>query len=118
MKKANRVCTHEEFTRIIHERRAVRGKYVTLYTSPKAKPETRIGISVGKRNGKAVIRVKIKRQIRAICEEANLINRLSADLIIAVKPEYETKDFVLLKEDLLRCVAAIGEQNIENQQEI
>ena len=62
--------------------------------------ETHIGIAVGKKNGGAVARVKIKRQIRAIIASAWEDYSLPFDIIIIAKASYDTKDFSASKEEL------------------
>ena len=112
MKRINRVRKHQEFTDIIHQHNCVRGQHTNVYCSERPERITRVGISVGKRNGDAVDRVKIKRQIRAICDEA-LPKNLPIDIIITVRPTYNPTLFSEIKEELFAAFKTIGEQNLE-----
>jgi len=112
MKRVNRVKKHQEFTDIIHQHNCVRGQLTNVYFSQRPERIARVGISVGKRNGGAVDRVKIKRQVRAICDEA-LPKDLPLDIIITIRPEYKPPMFDEIKKELFAAFKSIGEQNIE-----
>lgn len=93
MKRAFRVKAHRDFDRIIKNGSKVKTKNFALSFLPAASnTNTRIGIAVGKNNGKAVTRVKEKRQVRAILAKRGDYT-LPIDLIIAIRPCYKTERF-------------------------
>lgn len=108
MKKLNRVHSHEEFSEIIHKRNCVRGEFSSLYWVKKETPSIRIGISVGKKNGGAVQRVRIKRQVRAICDEIFRTD-YPFDLIIIVRPSYKPENRDAIKRELINALTQIGD---------
>ncbi len=108
MKKRNRVCSHEEFSEIIHKLNCYRGKFSSVYWVRKDDKKVRIGISVGKKNGGAVQRVRIKRQVRAICDELFKTD-YPFDLIIIVKPGYKPENRTEIREDLIQAIIKIGD---------
>lgn len=100
MKREYRVRKHEDFDRIIQNGVALRSPHFSLFHERNDVNETHIGIAVGKKNGGAVARVKIKRQIRAIIASAWEDYSLPFDIIIIAKASYDTKDFSASKEEL------------------
>ncbi len=99
MKKVNTVKKHAEFDSIIHDGEKLRSPHFTLFFEKNDLGYTRIGISVGKRNGGAVTRVRIKRQIRAMIAKRN--DLLSpVNIIIAVRPDFIQADFQQLEKEL------------------
>lgn len=93
MKRAFRVKAHRDFDRIIKTGSKVKTKNFALSYLPAAPDtHTRIGIAVGKNNGKAVTRVKEKRQVRAMLAKRGDYS-LPIDLIIVIRPCYKTERF-------------------------
>lgn len=94
MKKQFRLLDSKEFKSVL-DRRLVAGKNssVSIYYKPNDYSHARIGISVSKKLGDAVTRVKIRRQIRA---QINLTKVLSkpCDIVIIAHPGYLNKSFV------------------------
>lgn len=109
MKKENTVKSHRDFDRIIRRGRSFKSPHFAVYVLPSELGYARIGISVGKKNGNAVKRVLIKRQIRTMVAKADLLS-LPADLIIVVRPSYDTNGYGLLEEELLSLLAQVKEQ--------
>ena len=100
MKREYRVREHEDFDRISQKGIALRSPHFSVFYERNEVNETHIGIAVGKKNGGAVTRVKIKRQIRAIIASAWEDYRLPLDIIIIAKASFDTKDFFPSKEEL------------------
>ena len=68
MKKINIVKKNEDFDYIIKNGKILKNKYFTIYYIPETRDKYRIGITVPKKIGKAVLRNKIKRQIKEIID--------------------------------------------------
>ncbi len=99
MKVKNRVKRHEEFQDIIRGSKSERSSFFAVYFHKSEFPYTRVGISVSKKNGNAVVRNKIKRQIRAIVD-ASLDYQAPLNLIIVAKSAYDINDFAKGKEQM------------------
>ena len=99
MKKINTVKAHREFDRIIRHGHAFKSPHFGLYYVPSPLEYARIGISVGKKNGIAVKRVLIKRQVRAMVAKADLLS-LKVDVIITIRPTYDPEHYQDLEEEL------------------
>ena len=92
MKRVNTVKSHREYDAIIHHGVKLRSDHFSLYYRPSDLGYTRIGLAVGKANGGAVQRVRIKRQVRAMIAKRNDYS-LSLDIIIVIRPNYNQADF-------------------------
>ncbi|MDO4377866.1 MAG: ribonuclease P protein component [Erysipelotrichia bacterium] len=99
MKKEYRIKKNEEFQRIIKEGKSKAGKYFVVYSTDALENHDRIGISVGKRNGNAVIRNKIKRQVRMMLQEICGFNT-GKDYIVIVRKYYNPSNYDNNKKDL------------------
>ncbi len=99
MKVKNRVKRHEEFQDIMRESKSEKSGFFAIYFQKSTFPYTRVGISVSKKNGNAVMRNKIKRQIRAIADEM-IDYSFPLNLIIVAKNAYDINDFAKGKEEL------------------
>lgn len=108
MKKVNTVKAHREFDRIIHHGKAIKSPHFSVYFLPSELSHVRVGISVGKKNGIAVRRVRIKRQVRAIVAKANLLS-LEMDVIIVVRPSYDPANYRELEGELLASLLQMKE---------
>ena len=115
MKKTNTVKAHREFDRIIHHGRVIKSPHFSVYFVPSSLEYARIGISVGKKNGIAVKRVRIKRQVRAMVAKGDLLS-LKADIIITIRPTYDPAEYAWLEEELLSSLSRMKETIIETVQ--
>ncbi len=110
MKRELRVKKHPEFDRIIQSGRKYRSERFTLYCEKVLdQKHSRIGIAVGKRNGGAVTRVRIKRQIRAMLAKRNEY-ALPMNLIIVVRQTYHVDEFTASEQELNALLDQIKEQ--------
>lgn len=87
MNKLYRLKKSQDFSRIIKKRQSVVNKDFVLYYEPQMLSHARVGISVSKKLGKAVVRNKIKRQVRMM---VNHIVDLEEpyDFVIIVRQHY------------------------------
>jgi len=108
MKKINTVKAHREFDRIIHHGQAIKSAHFSVYYTNASLDHARIGISVGKKNGIAVRRVRIKRQVRAMIDKAEL-TQTNLDLIVIIRPNYDPDDYARLEGELLASLSQVKE---------
>ena len=99
MKRINTVKKHREFDAIIHHGVKLRSEHFSLYTLPSELGFTRFGLAVGKANGGAVMRVRIKRQVRAMIAKRDDFS-LSADIIVVIRPNYKEAEFHANEQEL------------------
>jgi len=102
LKKENRIRLDKEFDRVFKAGQSFYGKEIGLKIAKNDLALSRFGILINtKVSKKAVVRNKIKRQIRAIIE-ANLESIAGGyDLVIIVFPQILDKNFVEIEKILL-----------------
>ncbi len=87
MKKINIVKKNEEFKKVLNNRKTIGNKYIVIYYKENELNRNRYGISVSKKIGNAVIRNKIKRQVKNIIDKnENLFKKYQDYIIIMKKP--------------------------------
>lgn len=91
---------------------------MVLYTHPRQKEYSRVGITVSKKIGKAHVRNKIRRQIRMMCQHVLNFDE-PFDLIIMVRTNYLNQTFAQnqdtfkdLIEKMKTRVSHTGEKNV------
>lgn len=92
MKKHQRVRKNMEFSNIIGQRKSLSSPAYILYISPKKEEQARVGLSVGKKLGKAVVRTRVKRQVRALIDSVYTFNE-PFDSILIIRPAFSKLDF-------------------------
>lgn len=88
----NRVKKHSDFQKVINEGEVVRTNFFTSYIVENNLGYTRIGISVPKKTGVAVVRNKIKRQIRSAVASLGDYTK-SKDYIFIVRKNYDINNY-------------------------
>lgn len=110
MKKQYRVKDTREFDTIIHHRKSVGSKSYVIYAKEKKEKQARIGIAVPKKLGNAVLRNKIKRQIRAILRPMPFYEG-NHDLIIIVRKPYLDRSYEDNQKDLEKLLKHVKIKN-------
>lgn len=82
MKKSYRVKRDKDFKAIFQTGTSVANRKFVLYSLPKEQAHYRVGLSVSKRLGNAVVRNRIKRKLRHLVQELG--------------PHLEVRDFVII----------------------
>ena len=100
MKIINRIRKNEDFGVAINNGHATRLPSYLIFTKETELGFTRIGLSVSKKLGGAVIRNRIKRQVRAMCQELIDFKARSLDIVIIVKQPFLNKTFDANKSQL------------------
>lgn len=93
MKKKYRVKKSTEFKKIL-DKQLVLGKNLsfTIYYLKNELGYGRVGLTVSKKNGNAVTRSTIRRQVRAMINQIDVFN-YSFDFIIIIKMPYNNYSF-------------------------
>ena len=92
MKKEFRVRKNEDFSRIIKKKQSMANRSFIIYYLKNDLDHARIGISVSKKPGKAVIRNKIKRQVRMMLQQTINFDD-NYDYIVIIRNKYLDLDF-------------------------
>lgn len=107
MKVKNRIKKNDEFNKVIDEGELLKSDSVALYFLKNALGYTRVGISIPKKSGNAVVRNKMKRQIRA--SVAGVTNyEKSYDVVIIARKKFDINLFSRTKEDIKNLIEKVG----------
>lgn len=95
-----------DFSRIISNQQSYKNKYFSLYY--KESDSTLYGITVPKKVGKAVIRNKLKRQIKNIISHNEKYIQSSYNYVIIIKEPALQLDYEALSNNLLDLMKKVG----------
>ena len=93
MKVINRIKASDDFALTIKKGRTYKNQSYTIHAIKTDRTYSRVGLSVSTKIGNAVVRSRVKRQLRAMCD--NLINydKSSFDLVIIVRNKFLDNSF-------------------------
>jgi len=104
MKKINIVRKNEDFKTILNKRQTIGNKYMVIYYDKNELNINRYGISVSKKLGNAVMRNKIKRQLKNIIDKNENLFKKSQDYIIIVKKTFLDLTFKEKEESIIKLL--------------
>lgn len=93
MKKAYRLRKRKDFSRVYHKGKSVANRQLVLYFLPNDLPHFRLGISVSKKIGRAVLRNRLKRLVREAVRSLQEEVKPGHDLIFIVRMGAREADF-------------------------
>ncbi len=108
MKRINRILDNRDFQRLIKVNKTLSNKSFIVFYDKNKLQHTRIGISVGAKTGSAVVRNKIKRQIRMMVNQL-LDLSLKIDIVVMIRSNYLNCDYKTNKEELQKIFKKIKE---------
>lgn len=114
MKKQFRIKKNEEFQKILHRKKFFASSAFVIYFKPKAKAHARVGISVPKKIGNAVVRNKCKRQIRMMVIQ-NFDFSSDKDVIIIVRLQYLKNSYHENEAMLCKLLNTVARRTHEQQ---
>ncbi|WP_102348063.1 ribonuclease P protein component [Bacillus sp. Marseille-P3661] len=105
MNKRNRIKKNEEFQDVFKKGNSVANRQFVVYTLAKPEQsELRIGLSVSKKVGNAVIRNQVKRYIRQTFTELKDDLNQQLDYVIVARQPTATMDFHETKKSLIHVL--------------
>ena len=108
MNKKYIIRKNEEFKKIMLIKKILKNNLFIIYYRHNDLENNRYGISVSKKIGNAVVRNKIKRQIKDILMKNNI--NYNKDYVIIIRNEILIKNYNQVEESLLKLLNK-GEQN-------
>lgn len=111
MRKINRLLDNKDFTIVLNKGKKVKAGSYLIAVRPNEEDHVRVGISVSKKVGKAFIRVRVRRQIRAMIGKMDILDR-KADIVIIPKASFLENSFeqnlIVLQEAVKRLLDGSG----------
>lgn len=108
MKKREIIKSSREYTEIINLNKVIRNKYFSIYYR-RNNGDSRYGISIPKKIGKAVIRNKTKRRIKNILDNHKNTIQKGYDYVIIVRKGILELTYLDIERELLKLIRNIGD---------
>jgi len=101
LKKRDIVTKNQDFSKIIQNRKYIKNNLFIIYYMENNFPNARYGISVSKKIGNAVVRNKIKRQLKNIIQKNKNIFKKETDYIIIIRKGILDFDYHQIESSLI-----------------
>lgn len=92
MRKINRLLDNRDFTAVLNRGKKAKDEAYLIAVRRNKLDRIRVGISVSKKVGKAHVRVRVRRQIRAMIGLLSLLDE-RCDVVIIPKPRFVERTF-------------------------
>lgn len=111
-RKTERLKTHADFTRCYREGERLRTMAFTVYAYRRGPGVTRLGLTVGKAVGTAVIRNRLKRRLRELFRLHKTLVPAGYDLCIRAAPASARARYQELEAAFCQTLAKLGSAEI------
>ncbi|WP_347861808.1 ribonuclease P protein component [Salimicrobium sp. PL1-032A] len=108
MKKAYRIKKNKEFQNVFRNGKSFANRQLVLYYLQKDQPHFRIGLSVSKRIGNAVMRNKVKRYLRQAFHELEEELCMDYDFVVIARKPVNTMEYHEVKKSLKHVLKRSG----------
>ena len=95
----NRIKKYSEFQKVIEAGNVKKTSFFVSYSLENELGYSRFGISVPKKTGNAVIRNRIKRQVRSAIGQSTNFEK-SIDIVLIVRKSYDVNQFTKVKSEI------------------
>lgn len=109
MKKKEIIKKSNDYSKIINTNNKIRNKYYSIFYTKSN--NTLFGISIPKKTGTAVIRNKIKRQIKNIIDNNKINIQTDYNYVIIIRKEILELTYLEKEKELITLFKRIGEKN-------
>lgn len=109
MKKINIIKKNYEINKVINNGKLVKNRYFYIYKDKNNTNIYRFAICISKKIGNAVVRNKVKRQLKDIIDKSNLVFKYNDDYVIIVRKEINLINYEKMKENLINLISTIIE---------
>ena len=109
MRKSYRIKKETEFQKVFEKKNSYANKKFVVYVYDKPnQPHFRVGISVGKKIGNAVMRNYMKRRIRQSLLELKPVLRSDVDFLVIARPQSSGLAMAEVKKELSHVLKLAG----------
>lgn len=109
MKKNEIIKDSKEFSYIINKGKNIKNKFYSIYYI-KSPNDNRYGITIPTKTGKAVIRNKLKRQVKSIIDNNKLYIQTSFNYVIIVRKSALDINYITMERELIDLLKKTGEK--------
>lgn len=99
--KEGRITTSRDFRRVYRYGNKKSGRFLKLYYLVNKYGNTRFGYSISKKVGKAVIRNRLKRRLRAICQQHLAFFQPGIDVVLVARERAVDASYGELEKEVL-----------------
>lgn len=114
MKKREIIKKEQTFTEMIKHCPYVKNSYYVIYYR-KNNEDTKYGISIPKKTGKANVRNKIKRRIKNIIDTNEKQVHKNYDYVIIIRKRLIELNYQEMETSLIKLISKIGVKNEESE---
>jgi len=111
IKKIYRLKSPKDFRKAYQKGKSLVNPYLVLYCRKNQKDQYRIGFSISKKVGKAVIRNRVKRRLREICRLHERIFPKGWDLIFVARVRIKDASYRVMEKSVFDLVKRMGDQS-------
>lgn len=108
LRRGTRLTDSPEFERVYKQGAAYRGKLISVHAFPSDAGESRLGLSVSKKVGNAVVRNGVKRRLREIFRSHLPGLRGERDFVISARPSAAGATYQDLEREFERALKRLG----------
>ena len=109
MKKKEIIKESRDFSKIINKKVSIYNKYYSIYYQKSE--ELKFGITVPTKTGKAVIRNKLKRQVKSIIDNNKNSIKNNYNYVIIIRKEILELTYIEKEKELITLLKKIGEKD-------
>jgi ribonuclease P protein component len=105
--RSGRIQKRADFLRAYEDGTKTHGRFVVVFVLANDRDESRVGVTVTKKFGKAVVRNRAKRWVREVYRRVRLplgISTKKVDIVVNVKPSASDVEFRDFASDLQRVL--------------
>ncbi len=103
-----RLTDSSEFERVYRQGVAYRGKLFSVHAFPNELGTLRLGLSVSKKVGNAVVRNGLRRKLREVFRASSADAKGDLDLVVSARPAAAEAGFDALREEFARALNKLG----------
>lgn len=108
MNKAYRLKDNRDFQKAFKKGKSFANQYLVLYHSPNGLDHYRVGFSVSKKVGNAVVRNQVKRYLREAFRLEMTDTSIGRDFIVIARPNAAKLDFDGTRKNLVHLLVKTG----------
>ncbi len=105
--KRARLTDSREFERVYKRGKSYRGKYFAIHAFPNDAGTARLGLSVSRKVGTAVVRNAIQRRLREIFHAELRGLNLDLDIVVSARPAASQASYWELHEEFIKALEKI-----------